>query len=288
MKKYFKTTIGLLPYVTMILVTGLLGFYIHKYFNSNEKLFDTITTGVVSGLITAILLFFIQIIWRKNIVVWIENLLYQDVCVEGEWSGIIVPFIGLETIDKFQKEMAWKSFKQRVRREMAADKEPDTSKENTETQDAEIIDDSDTATQKSEPVTAEVVIHKGKEKEDSEQSGDSSKKVKTEFRISPTPIIIRAEIRRSGHNINGRIIEIGGASKVHSYNIAGTFKNLILSGTYETFSKDHMDRGAFSLMLLENGKKLEGFFSSYADGEHRITPMQCILRKRHINTNDER
>lgn len=148
MKKYFKTTIGLLPYVTMILVTGLLGFYIHKYFNSNEKLFDTITTGVVSGLITAILLFFIQIIWRKNIVVWIENLLYQGVCVEGEWSGIIVPFIGLETIDKFQKEMAWKSFKQRVRREMAADKEPDTSKENTETQDAEIIDDSDTATQK--------------------------------------------------------------------------------------------------------------------------------------------
>ncbi len=141
---------------------------------------------------------------------------------------------------------------------------------------------------KSEPVTAEVVIHQGKDKENEQQGSENKKKTKTEFRLSPTPIIIRAEIRRSGHNISGRIIEIGGASKVHSYNIVGTFKNLILSGTYEPFSKDHMDRGAFSLMLLENGKKLEGFFSSYSDGDHRIAPMQCILSKRHISTNDEK
>lgn len=60
---------------------------------------------------------------------------------------------------------------------------------------------------------------------------------------------------------------------------SGLFKNLILSGTYETFNKENMDRGAFSLMLIDNGKKFEGFFSVYNDDNHSISPMQCILRK---------
>jgi len=287
MKKFILKTFTLLPYFTLLLTTIFLSIYTYKYFDVNAKLYDTLSTGVVSGLITSLLLFFIQIIWKKNIIIWIENLLYQDVCVEGEWSGIIVPFIGLDTIDKFQKEMAWKAFKQRVRKENSNAETPKTKNEVPEAEDAEIVDEEEVDAEKAEQVTAEVVIHKTQEKSNKDQTENSQKQVRTELRLSPSPIIIRAEIRRSGHNINGRIIEIGGASKVHSYNICGTFKNLILSGTYETFSKDHMDRGAFSLMLLENGKKLEGFFSSYSDGEHRITPMQCILRKRHIDSNDD-
>lgn len=284
-KSLFKKLFELLPYFILIAVTMFISYYVYRTFDNNLKIYDSISTGIISGIITAILFFVIQIIWRKNIVVWIENLLYQDVCVEGEWSGILVPFVGLDTIDKMQKDMAWKAFRQKLRKEAKEERQV----EQEEVQEAEVVTNPEETAEQNQEVKAEIVIHDPKKKKDSEeQNGEKKNSSRTEFTISPQPIVIRAEIRRAGHNISGRIIELGGASKTYSYNIQGTFKNLILAGTYETFSKDHMDRGAFSLMLLENGKKLEGFFSSYSDGEHRISPMQCILRKRHINNSDEK
>lgn len=279
--KFVKKIYNLTPYFILIVAVFLLSLYIYKTFDKNLEIYDSISTGIISGIITALLLFVFQIIWKNNIVVWVENLLYQDVCIEGEWSGIIVPYIGLDTIDKFQKDMAWRAFRQRVRDEKLKETKSTTTEENNkeEVLEAEIVEnENDTDTEKS--VTAEVLIN-----DDSKNNTEpnTSKNIKVEYKISPTPIIIRAEIKRSGHNISGRIIEIGGASKIHSYNICGTFKNLILAGTYETFSKDHMDRGAFSLMLIENGKTFEGFFSSYSDSEHKVSPMQCTLSKRHIN-----
>lgn len=68
-------------------------------------------------------------------------------------------------------------------------------------------------------------------------------------------------------------------SQIHTYVITGSFKNLIFTGQYENESNEHIDRGSFSLMLVRNGKKMEGFFASYGDDEHRIFPFKCILNR---------
>lgn len=39
-------------------------------------------------------------------------------------------------------------------------------------------------------------------------------------------------------------------------------------------------------MIIKNGEKLEGFFSSYEDGSHRIVPMKCILVKKSIGIHE--
>jgi hypothetical protein len=105
------------------------------------------------------------------------------------------------------------------------------------------------------------------------------KKISFSIAIQPVPIQVKVELRRTGHNVTGRVIEIGGASDICSYAIEGEFRNLILACVYETESKEDIDRGSFSLMLRNNGKSLEGFFSSYANGDHAIAPMNCVLRK---------
>jgi hypothetical protein len=288
-----KKTLINFSYILLIAIIIYLGFYTFQTFSTNQKIYDTITTGVISGIITSLILFIFQIIWRQNILMWIENMLYQDVCIEGEWSGFLTPYIGLDSLDKYQKEVAWDMFKEKIKSE-----KKENSSENFDFQDLEISEieepndieeieevvntkSNDDKTTNSQ-VTAEVVIHKKANLLKNPHAKNT--KVTKRVTFSPNPILIRAEIKRQGHNINGRIIEIGGASKTHTYNICGSFKNLILTGTYETFSKDHMDRGAFSLMLLNNGKKLEGFFSSYSDGEHRVVPMQCIINKNQISS----
>lgn len=215
-------------------------------------------------MITALLLFVFAILWRKNIEPWFENLLYQDVCIEGEWSGILIPYLGLEDLDRAAKRAAWRRFQEKLRTERKADRgEPIPS--------SSVVDQSG-----EKEVSAELILHND---QDSKSEVDEKEK-HIKIAIGSVPIIVRVEIVRVGHKISGRIIEIGGASKIHTYNIGGSFKNLILSGCYETCNRDHIDRGALSLMLTNNGKVLEGFFSSYSDGQHKIVPMQCVLKKK--------
>lgn len=90
---------------------------------------------------------------------------------------------------------------------------------------------------------------------------------------------MRAEFWRVGHKVEGRFIEIGGASEVHTYYVVGTFRNLILCGRYQNENPQNIDRGSFSLMLKANGGRFEGFFASYADEEHKIHPFRCVLKR---------
>lgn len=255
------------PHFILIVSGVFLWWYLSGTSPSSANVFDSLAGGIISGLITALLLFVFAILWRKNIEPWFENLLYQDVCIEGEWSGILIPYLGLEDLDRAAKNAAWRRYQERLRKEQKADR--------------------------GEPIPASSVSEGGEEKEVSaelilrddsgpgSQSGENTEKEKhIKIAIGSVPIIVRVEISRIGHKITGRIIEIGGASKVHTYTISGSFKNLILAGCYETCSRDHIDRGALSLMLKNNGKVFEGFFSSYSDNRHRISPMQCILKKK--------
>lgn len=259
------------PYFILVVSGVFLWWYLDGVGNGYAGIFDSLASGIISGLITALLLFVFTILWRKNVEPWFENLLYQDVCIEGEWSGILIPYLGLEDLDRVAKRTAWRRFQERLRKERAA--------ERGEPVPALAVNDRG----ERKEVSAELIFHR-----DTEQQTDTTHETEKHIKIAigSVPIIIRVEIIRVGHRISGRIIEVGGASKVHTYTISGAFKNLILAGSYETCSRDHIDRGALSLMLKNNGKVFEGFFSSYSDNQHKIMPMQCILKKKNHLTDD--
>lgn len=256
---------------------------VYQYFSNvqDKDVYESLITGIISGIVTALIIFIIQILWRKNLLIWIENLLYQDVKIEGEWNGFIVPFIGLDELDKIQRDIAWRTFK-RMRRENSINSKPRRKKrqESEQTTSATIYDEK---TGKEETVEAQIILNsKHNGLEDSEQ-----KERRTVVTLSASPIVIRADLKRNGHQIKGKILEIGGASDIHTYDIQGTFKNLILTANYESTSENHIDRGALSLMLIKNGEVLEGFFSSYNDSEHRMSPMKCYLTKRNVASRSE-
>lgn len=271
--KFWNLLKKMLFWGTLSTLLILIYFFIKEVDKSESSFFSSIINGIISGIVTATIIFIFQIIWKKSIIVWFENLLYQDVCIEGEWSGFIVPHIGLKDIDKIQKELAWKELKKRKkeREKRNSKKENDDEYEESHTKTKASSVNSETG--ENEELSAEVIIHTDKKNIETENK-------KIEFEFSPTPIFIKAELKRKGHSITGRIIETGGASDFHTYTVDGTFKNLIFTANYESCSKNHIDRGALSLMLLKNGEIFEGFFSSYGDNSHRILPMECVLSKR--------
>jgi len=281
MKKVLAFTYRSVPYLLIISFGILIYHYISITITENLDFFTTIINGIISGIVTAVILFIVQIIWKKNILVWIENLLYQDVCLEGEWTGFLVPYLGLDHLDKISKEIAWKRFQQKQRTRTRPDKS-----EKTESVEASVFNEK---TGKEEKISAEIILSGGNEPKNTDDDENQNQKGKTtiEINLFSEPIIVKFEIKRVGHQITGKMIEIGGASQVCSYNITGSFKNLILSGCYETTSKNNIDRGALSLMLFDNGKKLEGFFSSYSDSGHRVVPMRCVLNKNDQTTENE-
>ena len=267
-----------------IIIFGVISLLIIFFYqqNLNTSTYKSWIDGIISGVVTAIILFIIQVFWKKNLLVFIENLLYQDVKIEGEWNGFIVPFIGLDELDKMQKELAWSRFKEMRKKnsfksEESLKPESKDNETNPMTTSATIYDEK---TGKEEKVEAEIIYDK------KNNSSNQSTKERSFISISAKPIVVRAELKRNGHKITGKIIEIGGASDIHTYEVNGTFKNLILTASYESSSENHIDRGALSLMLIQNGNLLEGFFSSYNDNDHCMSPMKCYLYKRSSRTND--
>jgi hypothetical protein len=51
-----------------------------KFMNMSD-----ITIGIVSGLVTSVIIFFAQVIYFKALQPWLEELLYRDLRVEGRW-----------------------------------------------------------------------------------------------------------------------------------------------------------------------------------------------------------
>lgn len=100
--RYLKKVAGMawriFPHFILVVSGVFLWWYLNETANSSTNLFSSLASGIISGLITALLLFVFAILWRKNIEPWFENLLYQDVCIEGEWTGILIPYLGLEDL----------------------------------------------------------------------------------------------------------------------------------------------------------------------------------------------
>lgn len=280
-----KTLRSMVPYL-IFLVFGVLCWRWFDFTNQAQAdLAEPIVNGVIAGVVTSFLILIFSIIWRSNITPWIENLLYKDTKIEGVWNGVLVPFIGIEEIDKRRVKIAFGIVERRRRKRKQTDEDESSQSANStsvsvaaKSQEKDVERD----------IEAELIIkdapNSGK---DNEQGELIDRKFFLKIDSGMAPIEVRVEVKRIGHSILGQIVEIGGASDIHTYRFTGSFKNLILTGEYENEDCAHIDRGSLSLMLRENGRSLEGFFSSYADGDHHMAPFKCVLKRQNRSANGE-
>jgi hypothetical protein len=77
---------------------------------------------------------------------------------------------------------------------------------------------------------------------------------------------------RKGHDVALTISRTSGSDEGRTYLASGTFRNLILTGTYAASQRAFLDRGSFSLMLVNNGNTLRGHCSYYSDRAHFVEP----------------
>lgn len=266
-----------MPYLIFLVI----GVFCFKWFSFTTKaqadLAEPIINGVIAGVVTSVLILIFSIIWKSNITPWLENLLYKDTKIEGVWNGILVPHIGIDEIDKRRVNIAFGIVeRRRRRRKKKAEEDSGISSKGT---DLSVYASSEDENGKKD-IEAELII---KDVPNSEDNKDKNELIDRKFfiKIGPgaEPIEVRVEIMRIGHSVKGNIVEIGGASDIHTYSFVGSFKNLILTGEYENQDCAHIDRGSLSLMLRRNGRSLEGFFSSYADGDHNMAPFKCFLTR---------
>jgi len=281
-KNTVKRIIKFIPYLLIIIFFVMCWQWFDIAISKKQDVYTTIVNGVISGVVTSILILIFSIIWRSNITPWVENLLYKDTKIEGVWNGILVPFIGIEEIDKKRVKFAFAVIRRRKKRRNSPsnEKESETMESSSTSVSASIHSDNG-----DKDIEAELIFKD--KKENSNKDEFEEKRILVGVTAGVIPIEVRAEIKRVGHSIIAQVVEIGGASQIHTYKVRGSFKNLILTGEYENEDSTHIDRGSLSLMLLNNGSSLEGFFSSYADSDHRMAPFKCILKRQSSNPSNE-
>lgn len=266
-----------LPYAIFV-VFGILCWRWFEFSNEkNHDLVKPIIDGVIGGIVTSLLILLFSIVWKSNITPWIENLLYKDTKIEGVWDGVLVPYIGIEEIDKRRIKVAMGVIERRRKKRNQSQKSNESSK-NSSSMEVSVTSLSENGEQ--EDIEAELIL---KNNQTTQEDELVDRKLFITISSGVAPIEIRAEIKRVGHTVTAQLVEIGGASQIHTYSVTGSFKNLILTGEYENDDCSNIDRGSLSLMLRGNGNKLEGFFSSYSDHEHHMAPFKCVL-KRHLKT----
>jgi hypothetical protein len=75
------------------------------------------------------------------------------------------------------------------------------------------------------------------------------------------------DISRIGHDVSGRIT---GVDSGESYKMKGEFRNMILTLEYESSNPNSIDRGCFTMILINNGKNLKGCGSFYFPPSHQV------------------
>jgi hypothetical protein len=267
---FFKKLKANLHWLVIALSVVLVWKWIEHALAKNQNIVQPISEGVISGIITALFILIFTALWRSNISEWLENITYRDARIEGVWQGFLLPYIGIREIDRLRLQKAWLTL---MNESSERAKKQDSNDEVTV--EASVVSSSDETTSSN----AELILPSEEMKADLGSEGSGKKSTSIKIGIAVKSIKIRAELVRVGNRVEGRLIEIGGASEVHTYYIDGTFKNLMLCGRYENENPQNIDRGSFSLMLKENGSKFEGFFASYSEKGEEIYPFRCELKR---------
>ncbi len=280
LKVVWKGLSSLIP-LALLIIVGVFSYryFDENFFQSHSYWAPPIFNGVISGGVTAVLLIILSVTLRSHIRPLLENLQYKGVKIEGVWNGVLVPYIGVDEIDKDRIRIGMAEIRRRKKAREKSQKAAENSK-STKVSASALDVDGVTRDIKAELIT----------ENESPLDEPEPEVVKRRFFIAVskfTPIEVRAQFERSGHDVTGEVVEIGGASDIHTYSIRGSFKNLILTGEYENNHSGHIDRGSLSLMLVKNGKEFRGFFASYADNDHRIIPFRCVLKRHGMDQDGE-
>ena len=87
------------------------------------------------------------------------------------------------------------------------------------------------------------------------------------------------DLRRRAYAVTGSIICVEGLDKGMRWTLAGTFRNNILTFTYDSSSKREVDRGAGCYYLKDNGRALSGgcFYHDESDNSMHFFENDIIL-----------
>lgn len=85
-------------------------------------------------------------------------------------------------------------------------------------------------------------------------------------------------ITRKGHAITAKVTSTHGPDAGETYLVQGTFKNMVLTGSYENTDRASTDRGTYTLRLVHDGALMEGvLLASSSDSS-------CVLSSPYILT----
>jgi len=251
----------------------------------------TLLGGVVSGLVTTAIVVGLRLFWLKVINPWVEEKLYQDAEVKGTWTGTFESFTGddgnengirefyHERIIMLQEQNQRLLQKKRRKRLKETAPGPPKLPEKTDLLSAHNGGEASATTPESKTdleTKPSATASEQSDSEDDEEENPTDEEATSESQASEMMI----ELQRVGHTITGRMVCVNGADQGRSYDLIGNFRNLLLTGTYQSYNKANLDRGGFCLMLRHNGDVLDGFFACYSDGEHAVSPFQCILKRK--------
>ena len=78
-------------------------------------------------------------------------------------------------------------------------------------------------------------------------------------------------LTRKSHGISGTLIGTKGGDEGRVFTLKGSFRNLILTSTFESTNDVCLERGCLNLMVKNNGKSLSGVFTNYFDSAHEVS-----------------
>lgn len=85
----------------------------------------------------------------------------------------------------------------------------------------------------------------------------------------------RMQLRRAGYRVTGRTTCYRGYSEGNVYDLAGSFKDMILTCTYQIDDPRRLERGSMVLMLVNDGATLRGHLTYYDDKASSIRSTNC-------------
>jgi hypothetical protein len=72
------------------------------------------------------------------------------------------------------------------------------------------------------------------------------------------------KITRQGHAIKADVTSTGGYDEGETFRMTGTFKNLLLTGSYNPTDLSRTDRGTYTLQLICDGQTFKGVIAYYS------------------------